>query len=107
MTTCITVMGTGLALRGPDGSMVRAVEGAPYCRIDLSGNVGMRAFVALEACTTREPSSLGATFAWAPSGTFSSCCPGRSFGTGIVACCCSVAVIAWIKTLAQLCSGNP
>eukprot|EP00928_Gymnodinium_smaydae_P066084 TRINITY_DN49136_c0_g1_i1.p1 TRINITY_DN49136_c0_g1~~TRINITY_DN49136_c0_g1_i1.p1 ORF type:complete len:243 (-),score=40.70 TRINITY_DN49136_c0_g1_i1:207-881(-) len=26
MTTCITVMGTGLALRGPDGSMVRAVE---------------------------------------------------------------------------------
>ncbi|CAJ1415871.1 unnamed protein product [Effrenium voratum] len=28
MTTCITVMGTGLALRGPDGSMVRAVEGA-------------------------------------------------------------------------------
>ena len=27
MTTCITVMGTGLALRGPDGSMVRAVEG--------------------------------------------------------------------------------
>jgi len=27
MTTCITVMGTGLALRGPEGSMVRAVEG--------------------------------------------------------------------------------
>lgn len=27
MTTCITVLGTGLALRGPDGSMVRAVEG--------------------------------------------------------------------------------
>eukprot|EP00747_Dinoflagellata_sp_TGD_P168921 gnl/TRDRNA2_/TRDRNA2_196510_c0_seq1.p1 gnl/TRDRNA2_/TRDRNA2_196510_c0~~gnl/TRDRNA2_/TRDRNA2_196510_c0_seq1.p1 ORF type:complete len:251 (+),score=35.13 gnl/TRDRNA2_/TRDRNA2_196510_c0_seq1:66-755(+) len=27
MTTCITVMGTGLALRGPDGSMDRAVEG--------------------------------------------------------------------------------
>lgn len=26
MTTCITVMGTGLALRGPDGSMARAVE---------------------------------------------------------------------------------
>ena len=36
MTTCITVMGTGLALRGPDGSMVRAVEGAPRGRIGLS-----------------------------------------------------------------------
>ncbi|CAE7478601.1 unnamed protein product [Symbiodinium natans] len=57
MTTCITVMGTGLALRGPDGSMVRAVEGM----------YNQRAIVF------------------------------RSFGTGIVACCCSVAVIAWIK----------
>jgi len=27
MTTCITVMGTGLALRGPEGSMARAAEG--------------------------------------------------------------------------------
>lgn len=27
MTTCITVMGTGLALRGPEGSMIRATEG--------------------------------------------------------------------------------
>jgi hypothetical protein len=27
MTTCITVMGTGLALRGPEGSMAHAVEG--------------------------------------------------------------------------------
>jgi hypothetical protein len=27
MTTCITVMGTSLALRGPEGSMVQAVEG--------------------------------------------------------------------------------
>eukprot|EP00928_Gymnodinium_smaydae_P066991 TRINITY_DN49932_c0_g1_i2.p1 TRINITY_DN49932_c0_g1~~TRINITY_DN49932_c0_g1_i2.p1 ORF type:complete len:241 (-),score=39.97 TRINITY_DN49932_c0_g1_i2:172-846(-) len=26
MTTCISVMGTGLALRGPEGSMVKAVE---------------------------------------------------------------------------------
>merc|ERR1712032_1662603 len=27
MTTCINVMGTGLALRGPEGSMARAAEG--------------------------------------------------------------------------------
>eukprot|EP00435_Cladocopium_sp_Y103_P060724 s896_g22.t1 len=59
MTTCITVMGTGLALRGPDGSMVRAVEGM----------YKQRAIVF------------------------------RSFGTGIVSCCLSVAVIAWIKML--------
>eukprot|EP00913_Durusdinium_trenchii_P012778 g11996.t1 len=68
MTTCITVMGTGLALRGPDGSMVRAVEGM----------YKQRAIVF------------------------------RSFGAGIVSCCLSVAVIAWIKMdaiPAAICTG--
>eukprot|EP00931_Biecheleriopsis_adriatica_P089134 TRINITY_DN63310_c0_g1_i1.p1 TRINITY_DN63310_c0_g1~~TRINITY_DN63310_c0_g1_i1.p1 ORF type:complete len:227 (+),score=40.46 TRINITY_DN63310_c0_g1_i1:73-753(+) len=69
MTTCITVMGTGLALRGPDGSMVRAVEGM----------YKQRAIVF------------------------------RSFGMGIVSCCLSVAVIAWIKMEfipATICTGT-
>eukprot|EP00440_Ansanella_granifera_P065551 gb/GFBE01071092.1/.p1 GENE.gb/GFBE01071092.1/~~gb/GFBE01071092.1/.p1 ORF type:complete len:227 (+),score=50.94 gb/GFBE01071092.1/:1-681(+) len=69
MTTCITVMGTGLALRGPDGSMVRAVEGM----------YKQRAIVF------------------------------RSFGAGIISCCLSVAVIAWIKmdTIpAVICTGT-
>lgn len=35
MTTCITVLGTGLALRGPDGSMIRAVEGMYKQRYDV------------------------------------------------------------------------
>mmetsp|Transcript_20448 Transcript_20448/g.57872 ORF Transcript_20448/g.57872 Transcript_20448/m.57872 type:complete len:232 (+) Transcript_20448:103-798(+) len=35
MTTCITVMGTGLALRGPDGSMVKAVEGMYTQRLSV------------------------------------------------------------------------
>mmetsp|Transcript_22357 Transcript_22357/g.48928 ORF Transcript_22357/g.48928 Transcript_22357/m.48928 type:complete len:232 (-) Transcript_22357:62-757(-) len=43
MTTCITVMGTGLALRGPDGSMVKAVEGMYNARytVFLTFGVGI------------------------------------------------------------------
>eukprot|EP00932_Pfiesteria_piscicida_P001257 SRR837773.11224.p1 GENE.SRR837773.11224~~SRR837773.11224.p1 ORF type:complete len:165 (+),score=39.08 SRR837773.11224:122-616(+) len=45
MTTCITVMGTGLALRGPDGSMVKAVEGMYNARftVFLSFGIGVAA----------------------------------------------------------------
>lgn len=41
MTTCITVMGTGLALRGPDGSMVRAVEGMYKQRVVVFRSFGI------------------------------------------------------------------
>ena len=68
MTTCITVMGTGLALRGPDGSMVRAVEGRsemgsmwPNMAFLLIFALAAHCFALLspQACTTRGPSSSG------------------------------------------------
>jgi len=41
MTTCITVMGTGLALRGPEGSMPHAVEGMYNQRMAVFSTFGL------------------------------------------------------------------